>query len=899
MWFLGPFDPVPMPATSSADPTLLTGTVTFLFTDIEGSSQLWEGAPDRMRPALARHDEIARDSVSKHNGILVKTTGDGIHAVFADPLDAIEATLSYQRLLAEAEAASGVALRARCGLHAGINERRDNDFFGPEVNRAARIMSAAHGGQVLLSQAVAALLRDRFPTEVTLRDLGTVRLRGLARPERVFQVLHPALRESFPALRSLESTPNNLPQQLTSFVGRTRDVVQITNLVRGARLVTLSGAGGIGKTRLSLRVAADMLTDFSDGVWLVEFAPISDSNLLASAIATVLGVKEQAGRSILDSLAKHVHDRQMLMILDNCEHVIGACAELIKNLLQAGPNLHILASSREPIRVAGETTYSVPPLAIPSFSEGTDPDALSEYESVRLFVDRAAAVNPAFMLTRDNASAVVKICRHLDGIPFAIELAAARARALSVNAISTRLGDRFNLLTRADRTALPRQQTLRALIDWSYDILSEDERALLRQLCVFAGGWALDAVEAVGGAKGAQEVSVLELHTDLVEKSLVTPESNGARYRLLESVREYALERLRASDEEQDARSRHLAFFLALAERAEAGLGGPEQAEWLSRLDLERENILAAHAWCDQADGGAEIGLRLLHGVKLYWINRGLVNLGYRATVEALERAGVGKRGLIRCRGLFDAGQFCAFMGRYDEAQVYLGESLGIAREMGDMNRVAAVLQPLAMASLGRRDFVAARTQLDEALALARKLGDPRDIAAAINQVAALHRMQGDLVTARSLYQQVHDLASQLGDLESVGIALLNLAMVAVAEGAGDQARRMLIEVLDTAVQISSRALGQSVADVSAGLAAMREDWERAARLFGVTEAQTALSGLHRDAADDAFLIPLMAKVRDALGADRFSAAEAAGRALGYEEAIGETRNWLESSADA
>ena len=870
-----------------------SGVVTFLFTDIEGSSRLWEREPERMRLALAHHDAVGRRAVESHRGVVVKMVGDGIHAVFADPLDAVRATVEFQRALAEAERSSGIALHARCGLHTGVGERRDNDFFGAEVNRAARIMGIAHGGQVLLSEAAAVLLRHSLPADFGLRDLGAVHLRDLAKPERVYQLLHSALRDSFPALRSLDATPNNLPRELTSFVGRAREVADIADLVRRTRLVTLCGAGGIGKTRLSLHAAAELVTDFPDGAWLVELAPIADARLVPSAVCAVLGVKEQAGHAITETLAKHVADRRLLLILDNCEHLVAACADLVAQLLQAGPHLRILASSREPIRVAGETTYPVPPLNMPAASRSAELTAIGGYESIQLFVDRAAAVQPDFRLTRDNAAAIVDICRHLDGIPFAIELAAARVRALSVDSISARLSDRFALLGRGSRTALPRQQTLRALLDWSYDLLTEAERALLRRLGVFAGSFALEAAEAVGGDDGANRVPVLEILTALVDKSLVSPETGGERYRLLETVREYALERLRDAGEESSARSRHLGFYLALTERAEGALVGPAQAEMLQRLDLERENVLSAHAWCDRCDTGAEAGLRLLHAIKLYWINRGLVNLGHRLTVEALSRAGVEEHPLARCRGLFDAGQFCAVMGRYGDAQVFLGESLAIARELGDLKRVAAVLQPLAMASLGQRDFAAARAQLDEALILARKLSEPREIAAALNQIAALHRMQGEYNAARSLYEQVHALAVRLGDRESIAIALLNLVMVIAAQGSGDAARPMLLETLEIAEEIGSRALGQAAADVAAGLAATHGEWERAARFFGVAEVQAALTGLHRDPADEAFLAPLIARAREALGEEQFGTAEAAGRALGYEEAMQEVRGWL------
>src|SRR5436190_15565914 len=355
------------------------GVVTFLFTDIEGSTRLWEQEPERMRPALARHDAIARAAVEGHRGIVVKTAGDGVHATFDDPLDAIGATLQLQQALADSTATGGIAFRVRCGLHLGVDERRDNDFFGPAVNRAARIMSVAHGGQVLLSEAVALLVRGRLPAGVTLRDLGAVRLRDLASPERVYQVVHPQLRQDFPALRSLEATPNNLPQQVTSFIGRGFDLTEVKKILGNTRLLTLLGVGGIGKTRLSLQVAADMLDGFPDGVWFVELAPLVDAQLVPQAVASVLGVKEEAGRPVVEALKKHVKDRQLLLIVDNCEHLVHACAELAKQLLESGPRLKILASSREHLHVPGEATYPVPALGVPEPSTATTPAALTQY----------------------------------------------------------------------------------------------------------------------------------------------------------------------------------------------------------------------------------------------------------------------------------------------------------------------------------------------------------------------------------------------------------------------------------------------------------------------------------------------------------------------------------------
>jgi predicted ATPase/class 3 adenylate cyclase len=871
-----------------------SAVTTYLFTDIEGSTRLWETEPDKMRPALARHDMIVRTCVEGNRGTVVKMSGDGVHAVFADPLDALRATLELQRTIVELEPTERVALQVRCGMHAGVDERRDNDFFGSGVNRAARIMSVAHGGQVLLSQAVAALVSDRLPDGVSLRDLGSVRLRDLANPERVYQLVHPQLRQDFPALRSLQATPNNLPQQVSSFVGREREVAEAKKHLNETRLLTLLGIGGLGKTRLSLEVAAEVLDDYPDGVWFVDLAPMTDERLVPQAVASVLGVKEEAGRPVLEALVKYVSDRKLLLILDNCEHLLHACAELSVQLLQSGPILKILASSREHLHVKGEATYPVPPLSVPDPNAKITLEALTQFEAVRLFVERARAKQPGFQLTQTNAKTVADICQRLDGIPLAIELASARVRALSVEEIAARLSDRFGLLTRGDRTALPRQQTLRASIDWSYELLTDHERALLRRLSVFAGGWTLEAAEAVGADGDVETADVLDLLTNLIEKSLVTLEAEGKRYRLLETVRQYAQERLSISGEEDESRTRHLTFYLMLTEKARPELAGPRQGDWLARLDLERENLLAAHAWCSRAEGGTELGLRFVHATKAFWLNRGLLGLALGVTMEALARSSSPSGGLLRCRGLFTAGQLCYFMGRYAEAQSFLEQSLQIAREIGDKGRVAMVLQPLGMACLGRADVAAARRHLEEALDLARQLGNKREIAAAMNALAQLYRVEGMLDAAEPLYKNVLALARDVGDRESIAIGLLNLAMVAIGQGWSAEAQDLLLKALAIAQETGSRPASQSILEVSAGLAVLRNEWERAARFFGAAESLAGATGLHRDPADEAFLLPLITKAREALGAHLFAAAEAGGRALSSDAADVEARKWLQ-----
>jgi predicted ATPase/class 3 adenylate cyclase len=871
------------------------GVVTFLFTDIEGSTRLWEVEPERMRPALARHDAIARAAVDHHRGVVVKMSGDGVHAAFDDPLDAVGAVLELQQALADPEATDGIALRVRCGLHAGVDEHRDNDFFGGTVNRAARITSVAHGGQVLLSQAVAVLVRDRLPAGVALRDLGSVRLRDLASPEQIYQVVHPRLRADFPALRSLEATPNNLPQQVTSFIGRERELAEVKHLLGKTRLLTLVGAGGIGKTRLSLQAAADAMDDYPDGVWFVELAPLTDAQRVQQAVASVLGVKEEAGRPVIEALVKYAKSRCLLLVLDNCEHLVEACAELARQLLRAAPQLKVLASSREHLRTAGEHVYTVPALSLPEARRAITTESLTQFEALRLFVERAVAAQPGFEANDRTAAAIVDICLRLDGIPLAIELAAARVRALSADTIAERLSDRFRLLGGGDRTALPRQQTLRALIDWSYDLLTEPERVVLRRLAVFAGGWTLAAAEAVAAAGDVSESDVLDLLTRLVEQSLVVLEPAGSRYRLLDTVRQYAHERLEESAESDTARNRHLAFYLAFAEDARPQLIGSEQGSWLIRLDLERENLLSAHAWCGHAQGGGELGLRLASSLRRYWMIRGLLGFGYQMTVEALARTGAQERTPARCEALFDAGQLSGWMGRYHEAEAYLEESLAVARAIGDKQMAARALQPLGLALLGQGNLTAARGHFEEGLALARQLENKRELAAALNALAQLNRAEGELDAAEPLYQDVLALAREMRDRESIAIALLNLGMVSISRGVMDRGREMLLEVCVIVEETGSKPLGQSVLDVCAGLGALCKEWERVARFYGAAEGQTGRTGLHRDPTDEMFLVPLIARAREALGSAVFAVAETAGHALNYEEAIVEARTWLKN----
>ncbi|MFO1303830.1 MAG: adenylate/guanylate cyclase domain-containing protein [Burkholderiales bacterium] len=857
----------------------------FLFTDIEGSTRLWERFPQDMRGALERHDAIAAQSVSAHRGRVVKTTGDGIHAVFHDPLDAVEAAVQMQLALEDADFGPDIRIRVRAGLHAGIESERDNDFYGTAVNRAARIMSVAHGGQVIVSQAVASLLRDRLRDGLTLRSLGRVRLRDLRDPEDVYQVGHPRLRAEFPALRSLEGTPNNLPHGLTSFIGRERELAEVRERLRATRMLTIFGIGGLGKSRLSLQVAAAALDDYPDGVWFVELAPVADPRLVAQTLATVLGLRDDVGASPRDAIVKFVRDRRMLVVLDNCEHLTQACAELARDVLKAGPNVTILATSRERLAIAGEQTYPLAPFEVPP-RETLAPDALSAFASVRLLSDRALAARPDFAITPDNARAVAAICQQLDGIPLALELAAARVRSMSVQRIAERLVDRFKLLSTGDRGALPRQQTLRALIDWSYDLLSPEEQSLFRRLSVFAGGFTLEAAEAVAHGGAIAQDDVQDLVGQLVEKSLVILDAQHDRYRLLETVRQYGVEKQLESDDGFAIHRRFVEHFVDLAERAAPAFVGREASRWLATLDDERENLMAAHAACAVIDGGAELDLRLVRGVRRYFSIRGNFNLLYEITVEALGRERSASRDLLRCRALSDAGQYALRVGHLEQALSFLEESLAIAREIGDEGRVAVVLQPIGATHLSLGNIDTARRYLDEGLALARQGGDQREVAAALSAMEQFYRVVGDLDAAEIAARDVLAAMRDLDDKQNIGLALINLGMVAILRDKHDEARSMLVEIVEINRQLGGTPFNQWIVELAAAIAVASGSHEEAALLYGAAEAMGEASGRRRDAADEAFVRSMLDRIRTTLGSGDYESSLRAGRGLAAAAAM-------------
>lgn len=571
------------PSVASTGQRLPTGTVTFFFSDIVDSTPLWERYPEEMKTALAKHDAILKETIAANHGQIIKTTGDGVHSVFSTAIDAIHAAIETQRAIRESTAffeSLGLWLRIRIGLHTGEAELRDGDYYGQALNRSQRIMSIAHGGQILVSDITAQVAREHSPTGVSFLNLGEHHLRGLLQPEQIFQLVAPDLEQDFPPLKSVPTKTNNLPTQVTSFIGREKEKAEIQALLDSHRLLTLTGSGGTGKTRLSQEVGAQMLGDFPHGVWIIELAPLTDPAQIIPSIAQVFGLQEHPFGPLSMLVMDYLRDKKLLLILDNCEHLIEACARIAGDLLQQGSQLRILASSREALGIAGEITYHTPSLA--------------ETESTRLFVERARAANPKFALMESNTSSIAQICSRLDGIPLAIELAAARTKLLSVDQIAARLDNRFRLLVGGSRTALPRQQTLRALIDWSYDLLSEEEKALFRTASVFVGGWTLDALEAV-----ADDPNALEHLEQLVNKSLVVTEErvHEMRYSMLETIRQYAREKLFDAKEASMARDRHFVYYDDFAEHIWDIFRTENYLAWRDQADDETENLRAAVEW--------------------------------------------------------------------------------------------------------------------------------------------------------------------------------------------------------------------------------------------------------------------------------------------------------------
>ncbi len=691
--------------------TLPTGTVTFLFTDIEGSTKLAQEYPDKWESLRARHHAILRSAMDGHNGYVFQIIGDAFCVAFHTARDGLNAALEAQRKL-QSEDWGDTPIKVRMGIHTGEAELQvKGDYHGYlAMSRVQRLMSAGHGGQVLISTATQELIRDDLPKGINLRDLGEKRLKDLIRPERLYQLIIPDLNTEFPPLKTLEIYRHNLPAQMTSFIGREHEIAEVKNHLTTHRLVTLTGSGGTGKTRLSLQVAADLLDSFPDGVWFVELASISDPELIPSTILSMLGGKEQSDKSALKTLEEFIQSKKILIVLDNCEHLIASAAHTANAILNAAPNLKVLASSREALGVQGELVWHVPSLSLPNLKNLPEFSQLTQYEAVRLFIDRTLLVNPNFTVDKNNAPHIAQICYHLDGIPLALELAAARVKLLSVDQISSRLDDRFRLLTGGSRTALERHQTLRAAIDWSYNLLPPLEQTLFCRLSIFVDGWMLEAAEYVCSEEDSDKSSfgdnirsedILNLMEQLINKSLVITEElqSETRYHMLETMRQYANEKLGESD---ILHKQHAAYFLNLTETIEPYLEKPEPASWLDKLEREHNNLHAALRWAREK-GQVEVGLRLASALCLFWFMRGYLSEGRAQIGEFLSQSTV--KTTTRAKALDRAGMLARYQGDLTRAYELIAESLSLHRKLGDRHGIADSLSNLGFVVLHQGDF--------------------------------------------------------------------------------------------------------------------------------------------------------------------------------------------------
>lgn len=938
--------------------TLPSGTVTFFFSDIEGSTKLWEAYPQAMKTALERHDALVRQAIVSNRGQIIKTTGDGFHAAFDTAADAACAALDTQRALGNEPwmEIHPEAIRARIGLHTGDAGARSGDYYGTAVNRAARLMAVGHGGQVLLSVTTADLLRDQLPDGITLVDLGEHRLRDLVRPERIFQLSHPSLSKDFPPLASLDAFPNNLPVQLTSYIGRVHEMAEVEQLFTSARLMTLIGPGGIGKTRLALHVAADLLAasdgkppEFPNGVWLIELAPLTDPSQVVGEIASTFELHETRGSpSLLEIITNFLRAKQLLLMFDNCEHIVEECARLADHLLRACPGLKMIASSREALGISGEVVYRVPSLSLPDPNYFV-PDELLRNEAVQLFIERAKAAQPRFVLTEQNAPAVARICRRLDGIPLALELAAARVPFFTPEQIAARLDDRFRLLTGGSRTALPRQQTLRALIDWSYDLLSPLEQTLFKRLSVFTGGWSIEAAEQVcaddvevGPSASDPEPlrwdEVFDLLSHLVNKSLVivNEQEGEARYSFLETIRQYAQEQFHAYDKGAGAgeilrvRDRHLSFFLNL------GQGSIVQfiqqgTSWLNKMDAEYENIQSAFEWALAYH--PEDALNIIGDLFLYFNIRTDLHESQRAVREALARVEAlppaegeaeKRRIALRAKGYLALSQFHLTSGETIAARPILEKVIELSRAiqnnevltwglgltsldalfLNDVEKMHSASQELIELSRGSSHHWGLAVGLgmlswaegnlghdDQREALAKEalsmIGKPEDPMTynALLMLGLEARVRGDLITARIYLERCLPYARQVRSRSYEAMIRSELAHIERQSGNYQEAKQAYRMTMIMWNDLGHRAAIAHQLECFAFIAQVEGQLTRAVKLLGAADTLRETSSPMTVYEQNEYQ-PVMERLRQDLKEGEFQEAWSLGRLLSMEEAI-------------
>ena len=888
-------------AAPSARPT---GTVTFLFSDIEGSTQHWERQRAAMPAVLRRHDELIDKAIEANGGHVFKKVGDAFCAAFWRAPDALAAAADAQRALAAEDWNTVGGLSVRMALHSGTTDEREGDYFGPTVNRVARLVAVAHGGQVVVSDATAALLRGTMPPQTELLDLGDHRLKDLTEPEHIWQLTAPGLVETFPPVRSLESLPNNLPRQLTPLVGREGVLAEVEPLVLERPLVSLVGTGGVGKTRVALQVGADLLDGSGEGVWFIDLAPLSDPALVAKTIASTFGLCEQGGTPMLELLLQYLRPRQLLLILDNCEHLIEEMARIADAILRTAPQVRLLATSREPLRIEGESVYRMPSLTVPPAGDSLTADQALAYGAIALFVQRAVASDSKFRLNDESAPIVAEICRRLDGIALAIELAAARVKVLPARQLAQKLDERFRVLTGGSRTVLPRQQTMRALIDWSYDLLSEPEQRLFRRVAIFAGGWTLEAAEAVCIDGTLDAFDVVDLLSSLVEKSLAVAEAaQNPRYRLLESTCAFAAEKLDQSNEREALARSHAQWAAALGDRAyEAKWHKGQTPEWYAEFEPELENARSAINWALSHDelvlaarvvvgfntmyrtlSGGDAELRSWHEAialrldafahpelaALIWYALSWTGSATQKIETAQHAVELGERcgdPLVRTLSLSNLAHGLREAGRAQEAQPIIEGAIRVAKESGLTHTAinAYVLNAGGLIAMECDHFDEARQLYAEALALVRALGDETSRSGISVNMAELEYKMGNPARALELVSDADTKTRGPRTTRSVIIAQVNRAEYRIVLGDIAGARADAHDALRLARGVDALVATIAIQHLAA-IATLKGDPRCGAVLRGYVDAWFSSKGCEGEATEQRTYQVLTVALRERL----------------------------------
>jgi predicted ATPase/class 3 adenylate cyclase/DNA-binding CsgD family transcriptional regulator len=813
------------------------GTVTLLFTDMEGSTHLLQQVSEHYADVLEACRHLLRTAFHQYHGHEVDSQDDAFFVAFARATDAVAAAVEAQCALAAQAWPEDVAVRVSMGLHTGEPLLASEGYMGLDVHRAARIMNAGHRGQTLLSQTTRDLVEQHLPEGTSLRDLGAHLLKDLEHPSHLYQLVIEGLPTEFPPLKTLDIHPHNLPIQPTTFIGREQEIAAVQQLLQreDVRLLTLTGPGGSGKTRLGLQVAAELSESFAGGVFFVDLAPLRNPSLVLSIIAQTLGIQEAAGQSLLERLVEVLQQKQLLLLLDNFEQVLSAAVQ-VADLLFACPRLNVLVTSRETLHVRAEHEFAVPPLALPDPNHLPELAALAQTEAVALFLERAKATKPDFQLAPANAREITEICARLDGLPLAIELAAARIKLLPPQALLARLGQALAVLTSGAQDAPARHQTLRHTLEWSYDLLNAQEQRLFQRLAVFVGGWTLEAVETVSTAVDDTDTDVLEGMASLLDKSLlqhIERDGGEPRYMMLETIREYGLEVLASGGEAQATRQAHAAYYLTLAEQAEPEVNGQQQLIWFERLEREHDNLRAALSWLlEQGSDGlrSELALRLSGALLRFWEIRGYLSEGRHWLELALDKSS-GVRSAMRAKALMGAGELAAIQHDFDQAETLCGEGLALYRELGDRRGSATALSILGFAASTRDNYAAARALLEEALALFREVGDSGGSAFALNRLAMVLFYQGEYVRAQGLLEESLVLTKEGGDVRNHALSLVLLGLVLLFQGDLAQAYERLEESRAVSSEVGyKRNIGLSIFYL--GLVAFQQGDVAAARLL-------------------------------------------------------------------